>query len=75
MQPARQTAMRITVNGAPREVRAPLTVQQLLAELSVQTHSGLAVLRNGDVVRRADWPRTPVRAEDQLEIVRATVGG
>jgi len=67
--------MQITVNGEPREVPGPLTMEQLLAMLQVQTHSGVAVLLNGDVVRRADWPSTPVQAQDALEIVRATVGG
>jgi sulfur carrier protein len=67
--------MQITVNGQPREVEGSPSVEALLERLQVQTHSGVAVLRNGDVVRRADWPRTPVQAGDALEIVRATVGG
>ena len=67
--------MQITVNGQAREIDAPLTLTELLAVLAVPTHSGMAVLLNGEVVRRADWPGTAVGPEDRLEIVRATVGG
>jgi sulfur carrier protein len=70
-----RNAMQITVNGEAREVPGPLSMDRLLATLQVPTHSGVAVLLNGDVVRRGDWPSTTVQAQDQLEIVRATVGG
>jgi sulfur carrier protein len=72
---AAQRAMQITVNGQVREVDGPLNMTDLLAVLQVPTHSGMAVLLNGEVVRRADWPGTAVGPEDQLEIVRATAGG
>jgi sulfur carrier protein len=68
-------AMQVTVNGQARQVTGPQSMEALLAELKVQTHAGLAVLLNGDVVRRADWAQTTVQAADTLEIVRATVGG
>ena len=67
--------MQITVNGQPREVPGALTLEALLAQLQLPTRNGLAVLLNGEVVRRADWVRTTVQAQDELEIVRATVGG
>jgi sulfur carrier protein len=67
--------MRVIVNGQPREVQGPQSMTELLAALAVPTHSGMAVLLNGEVVRRADWPGTAVGPEDRLEIVRATAGG
>lgn len=67
--------MEIRVNGERREIGDGLHMEQVLAALEVPTHSGVAVLRNGEVVRRADWARTPVQPEDELEIVRATAGG
>lgn len=67
--------MRITLNGQPRELERPLELAELLAELQVPVHNGVAVLLNGSVVRKADWPRTTVQGEDELEIVRATAGG
>ena len=69
------TAMQITVNGQSREVAGPLCMEALLASLEVPTQRGVAVLLNGDVVRRADWARTTIQAQDEIEIVRATVGG
>lgn len=67
--------MQITVNGQARAIDGPLTLAELLVVLEVPTHSGMAVLLNGEVVRRADWPGTAVGPEDRLEIVRATAGG
>lgn len=67
--------MEITVNGQRREVSGPLTMQQLMDELQVKVHTGVAVLLNGDVIRRAQWEQTRVQPDDELEIVRATAGG
>jgi sulfur carrier protein len=67
--------MQIQVNGEFRELPGPLALADLLAQMHVPTHSGVAVLLNGEVVRRADWTRTTVQPADALEIVRATVGG
>lgn len=75
MHSPQRTAMRITLNGEPREVSGPLTMQQLLDELHVPVHTGVAVLRNGEVLRRADWAATALEPDDDLEIVRATAGG
>jgi sulfur carrier protein len=67
--------MHITVNGQPRDVSGPRPLPELLAELALPAHNGLAVLLNGEVVRRSEWAQTTVQAADVLEIVRATVGG
>ncbi|MCH9046175.1 MAG: sulfur carrier protein ThiS [SAR324 cluster bacterium] len=67
--------MDITVNGEPRRIESPLTVQQLLSSLNLNTNGGLAVLLNGEVARRANWPKIVLQPDDALEIVRATVGG
>jgi sulfur carrier protein len=66
--------MRITLNGNPREVPEAQTVPALLDSLSVKPQQ-VAVAINGEVVRRADWPATPVRDGDVVEIVRAVGGG
>ncbi len=67
--------MQIVLNGQRREVDAPLTLRQLLEGLQVPATGGIAVLRNGEVARRANWEGTVVQPEDEIEIVRATVGG
>jgi len=67
--------MQIQVNGEPRKLAGPVNLAALLADLNVPAQSGVAVLLNGDVVRKADWAHTTVQPADALEIVRATVGG
>jgi len=66
----------IRVNGALRPLPGVPTLQGLLEELGLPAPDlGLAVIRNGAVVRRAEWPATALAPDDELEIVRATVGG
>ncbi len=66
--------MRVRVNGEEREVPAGLTVAGLLAVLGLPGE-GVAVERNREIVRRAEWERVPVAAGDAFEIVRAVGGG
>lgn len=71
--------MNLTLNGESREVAEATTVATLLDTLqdtrALPTLEGLAVLRNGSVVRRADWCATVLLPGDELEVVRAAVGG
>ena len=67
--------MKISLNGERRDLEGPVNLQELLTALRVPTGGGIAVLVNGEVVRRAQWAETAIRAEDEIEIVRATVGG
>lgn len=65
--------MRIKLNGEEKEISAT-TVAQLLAELDMP-QIGIAVARNGAVVRRADHENTVLSEGDELEIIRAVQGG
>ena len=65
--------IRIQLNGDTRELPAPLHVDALLAHLGLDPRT-VAVERNRDVVRRADYPATPVNHGDAIEVV-AFVGG
>ena len=67
--------MKISLNGETRDLEGPVNLQELLTALRVPTGGGIAVLVNGEVARRAQWAETAIRAEDEIEIVRATVGG
>ena len=40
-----------------------------------QVDIGVAIARDGAVVRRADWAGTALATGDRLEVVRATAGG
>jgi thiamine biosynthesis protein ThiS len=63
----------IRVNGERRELSAPVDVQALLAELSLDARM-VAVERNRVVVKRGHYPDTVVNDGDEIEIV-AFVGG
>ena len=70
-----ETSLNIMVNGAEHHLPAPLNVAQLLETLQVPATGGVAVLLNGEIARRKDWDDTALSPGDELEIVRATVGG
>ena len=66
----------LLVNGEKRALPPVATLQGLLEDIGMEAPDlGLAVIRNGAVVRRADWATTSLAPNDELEIVRATVGG
>ena len=67
--------MNIILNGERRGVEGPVNLQELLSRIQVSGTDGIAVLVNGEVARRGSWPTTPVNSDDEIEIVRATVGG
>ena len=69
-----QPISRITLNGDPYELEAPLTVSALLERLKIDSRR-VAVEHNMIVVRRAAYDATLVRDGDQLEIVNFVGGG
>ncbi|HJU83940.1 MAG TPA: sulfur carrier protein ThiS [Holophagaceae bacterium] len=66
--------MRLVLNGLEREAPALATVADLAAWLQLPAF-GSAVELNGEVVRKADHPATPLKEGDRLEIVRLVGGG
>jgi sulfur carrier protein len=65
---------RLTVNGAPREFDRPVTVADLVTELTAAT-SGVAVAVNDAVVPRGAWPATRLADGDRVEVLTAVQGG
>lgn len=65
--------MRILLNGDPRDLPAPLTVQALLATLDIDPRV-VAVELNRVVVKRARYVDTVIEEGAEVEIV-AFVGG
>ena len=65
--------MRILLNGDPRDLPAPLTVQALLATLDIDPRV-VAVELNRVVVKRARYADTVIEDGAEVEIV-AFVGG
>ncbi len=68
--------MTITVNGETRQIseQSPLTLLLKDADREVGAR-GVAIARNGEVVRRADWNRIILEEGDMVEILRAAQGG
>lgn len=66
--------MTITINGASRDLAAPMTIDELLAELRLRREL-VAVELNRRLVRRLDFGNQLVAAGDQLEIVEFVGGG
>jgi sulfur carrier protein len=65
----------IRVNGRDEPLSAT-TLAALLEEKAVDVgQKGIAVALNGAVVPKADWPATPLKPGDSVEIVRARQGG
>jgi len=66
--------MRITLNGEPRELPAPLTVLALLSQLEIDPRV-VAVEHNRLVVKRARYGETMIEPGAEVEIVSFVGGG
>jgi sulfur carrier protein len=64
----------LTVNGEPRSVQNPCTVQALLDRLEVGAKR-VAVAVNRDVVPRSTFPSRELTHGDRVEILEAVGGG
>jgi thiamine biosynthesis protein ThiS len=64
----------VQINGESREVRAQSTLDDLVAELSLQP-ARVAIELNKDVVRRSKWAETILAEGDRVEIVHFVGGG
>lgn len=66
--------MKITVNGSPIEVAAGTSIGDLVRQ-RVDDRRRVAVARNGEVVPRAEWDRTPLAEADAIEVLAPVAGG
>jgi thiamine biosynthesis protein ThiS len=66
--------VRVTINGEDREVPEQMTLASLVQHLALAPER-LAVERNREVVRRADWPHTTLSEDDRIEIIHFVGGG
>lgn len=70
------TLISITVNGEPHDLPGGLALPDVLRRLDLDPErSGIAVAKNGAVVRRSAWAETEVADGDDLEVITATQGG
>ncbi|MDO8959116.1 MAG: sulfur carrier protein ThiS [Rhodocyclaceae bacterium] len=66
--------LEISINGAPRQVPAPLTLAALLENEGLLGRR-VAVEKNGEIVPKSQHASTLLAAGDRLEIVVAVGGG
>ena len=66
--------MKITLNGDPCELPAPLTVSELLSHLQIDPRR-VAIEHNLVVIKRNTFDTTTVADGDQVEIVNFVGGG
>jgi thiamine biosynthesis protein ThiS len=66
--------VKLHLNGEWRETPALATLADLAAWLDLPAF-GSAIELNGEVIRRADHPATPLKEGDRLEVVRLVGGG
>lgn len=64
----------IVLNGEPHELRAPMTVAEVIASLGLDARQ-VAVERNREIVTRAEHSKVIVVDGDHLEIVTFVGGG
>lgn len=66
--------MNLRINGDDREVVDHLSLKELITLLDL-TPERIAIELNQKVVRRAQWPSTVLKDNDQIEIVHFVGGG
>jgi len=66
--------VKITLNGDPFELPAPLTVSELLSHLKIDPRR-VAIEHNLVVIKRSTFDTTTVGDGDQIEIVNFVGGG
>lgn len=66
--------MNITLNGEPYELDQPLTVDELLARLEIDSRR-VAIEYNLSILKRYAYPQTILGEGDRLEIVNFVGGG
>ncbi len=66
--------MNLRINGEDREVVDNLSLKELITQLDL-TPERIAIQLNQNVVRRADWPSTVLKENDQVEVVHFVGGG
>lgn len=66
--------MRLTINGEERDFDAPLTVEDLLSRIGIESRK-VAVERNLEIVPKSDYAGVGLSDGDKLEIVHFIGGG
>lgn len=66
--------MQITLNGDPKTLEGPITIQGLLDLLHIPA-GRVACELNLKIIRRGHYAATPIQEGDTVEIIQAIGGG
>ena len=66
--------IQVILNGEPRQFSAPLTFEQLLADMALAGRR-IAIERNGAIVPKSSYSEARLADGDRLEVVIAVGGG
>ena len=66
--------MRLFINGEEKNFADSLSLAQLIEQLGMKGDR-VAVELNREIISRAQWPDTPLKNGDRLEIVHFVGGG
>ena len=66
--------MRLDVNGAARDLADGTTLATMIEQIAGSTR-GSAVVVDGEVVPRSEWPRYALRPGQAVELITAVPGG
>ena len=74
--PSDEAAMRIVLNGEPRELRAaPRSSTRSTRAARPESRDGVAVAVDGEVVPRSSWADRTLAEGEQVEVLQAVQGG
>ncbi|MFN3426687.1 MAG: sulfur carrier protein ThiS [Candidatus Thermochlorobacter sp.] len=66
----------ITLNGKVLTLEREMTIVELLRQQNISPdEKGIAIAINEAVINRRAWEHVRIKANDKVEIVRATQGG
>lgn len=66
--------MKIEINGDPKDLQNPTSLEQLIQELLTDT-KGMAVAINNQVIPKTEWAETDLKDLDKVLLITATQGG
>lgn len=67
--------MKIIVNGEWKEIDDESRVSDLISQLEIADHRGVAIAVDEEVVPKSAWSTTRLAEGKRIEVVRAVQGG
>lgn len=67
--------MNITVNDTAYSLEKAKLLQEILADLKIDTGRGIAVAVNQKVISKSEWNTYELKDNDSVLLIRATQGG